>query len=385
MRTPVLLATLLVTVPGASAGGAEQPLSITFTESFGGSEFAPPVQAVGLRAKAAVEPAAAVDVVVLVDTSASQTGAHRARASEAVQGLVEKARPGDRFRIAAVDVDCTPLDDGFGPAAGAAIRAALEALSERTPLGATDIVTGLDAAAELFAAPAAGRAIVYVGDGPGLNGIDAAEFRAVQEKLRSRRIAVSSVGVGPHVNWPCLAALASATGGMLLVPDEASPARDAGARIGGLAIAAVLWPEDVVLSGKTPVANYRGLPGRLPPLRADRDSVLLVGGELEDGRLDLVLESPAEGQAKRPAEVAIPRSVPRQENAYLGELFRNALPNDGTFLPLLGREGLELARTAIRGEAATLAALAKQAEATGAHESAVRLAVAALRRDPDNV
>jgi hypothetical protein len=38
----------------------------------------------------------------------------------------------------------------------------------------------------------------------------------------------------------------------------------------------------------------------------------------------------------------------------------------------------------IRGEAATLAALSRQAEATGAHASAVRLAEASLRRDPDN-
>ena len=48
-----------------------------------------------------------VDLVVLVDTSASQTGDHRGRALEAVRGLLEKARPSDRFRIAAVDVTCS--------------------------------------------------------------------------------------------------------------------------------------------------------------------------------------------------------------------------------------------------------------------------------------
>ncbi|MFM8494447.1 MAG: hypothetical protein ACKOEM_02830 [Planctomycetia bacterium] len=385
-RTPILLATLLVGAAMASSlAAAEQPVVISFSEGFAGSDFAPPVVAVGLRAAAAAETAGAVDVVVLIDTSASQIGGQRVRASEALAGLLEKARPSDRFRIAAVDVDCTPLGDDFAPADAPATRDALTQLAARTPLGSTDIVTVLDSAADLFAAPAAGRAIVYIGDGPGLNGIDAADFFAVQEKLRSRRIAMSSIGVGEEVNWPCLAALANATGGMLLVPDESTSPRDAGARLGALAIAPVLWPEDVVLSAKTPASNYRGLPGRLPPLRADRDSILLVGGVLEDGRLDLSLESPAERHAKRSAVVEIPKVEARQENAYLGELFRNAFPTNGVFLPIVGRDGLDLAKATIRGESAQLAALSKHAEATGAHESALRLAVAALRRDPDNV
>ncbi|MGI9176387.1 MAG: hypothetical protein ACR2IT_00850, partial [Pirellulales bacterium] len=82
--------------------------------------------------------------------------------------------------------------------------------------------------------------------------------------------------------------------------------------------------------------------------------------------------------------VVIPSATPREENAYLAELARNARPSDGVFLPLLGREGLALARSAIRGEAATLATLSRQAQATGAHAAAVRLAEASLRRDPDN-
>ena len=385
-RTPILLATLFL---GAAVAPprvrAEQPVTVSFAESFAGSDFAPPVVAIGLRAAAPREPAGAVDVVVLVDTSASQIGTQRERTSEALGGILEKARSSDRFWIAAVDVDCAPLSEGFAAAGSPATRDAVNSLEERTPLGSTDIIAVLDAAADLFTGPAAGRAIVYIGDGPGLNGIDAADFFALQEKLRTKRIAVSSVGIGEQVNWPCLAALANATGGMLLVPDEAAAARDAGARLGALAIAPVLWPEDVVLSAKTPASNYRGLPGRLPPLRADRDSILLVGGLLADGRLDFSVESSAEGHATRSAVVEIPTVDARQENAYLGELFRNAFPTNGVFLPLLGREGLDLARTTIRNEAAQLATLSKQAAATGANESALRLAVAALRRDPDNV
>jgi hypothetical protein len=79
----------------------------------------------------------------------------------------------------------------------------------------------------------------------------------------------------------------------------------------------------------------------------------------------------------RPAE-------PRESNAHLFELARNAWDSGGLFLPLVGRESLDLARQVVRGEAATLAALSRQAEASGARDAAVRLAEASLRRDPDN-
>jgi len=144
IRTLILLATLSALAGAPAAAHADDPAVISFTESFGGSNFAPPVVAVGLRAATGREPAGAVDVVLLVDTSASQVGEHRARSTEAIQGLLEKARPSDRFRIAVVDVGCTPLDDGFAPATGAEARVALQKLAERTPLGSTDIVAVLD-------------------------------------------------------------------------------------------------------------------------------------------------------------------------------------------------------------------------------------------------
>jgi hypothetical protein len=134
----------------------------------------------------------------------------------------------------------------------------------------------------------------------------------------------------------------------------------------------------VAISSAAADARLRLLPGRLPPLRSDRDSVVLIEGELDSAKLDVTLGDGAT------TSIDVPSVQAREENAYLAELARNARDNDGVFLPLLGREGLALARTVIRGEAATLAALSRQAEATGAHASAVRLAEASLRRDPDN-
>jgi tetratricopeptide (TPR) repeat protein len=364
---------------------ASPPVGISFVEAFVGDEDEPRVTAVGLRWHSPQGPAAASRVVVLVDTSASQLGRHGTRGREALVGMLEAARPSDRYLPAAADVACVPLAAGFLAPGDPALEKSLADLDARTPLGATDLIEILDRAVELFGdAPAqgSGRAIVYMGDGPGVGGVDPGEFQRVVETLRTRRISFSAIGIGPQVNWPCLAALASASGGMLYIPDDTVAAKDAGARMADMAVATVAWPEQVALSNEAAAARLKMLPLRLPPLRGDRDSVVLIEGPLDSAGIDMLLETPT--AAPTAVTLAVPAAEPQEEHAYLAELARNARGTGGVFLPLLGREGLDLARQAIRGEAATLAALSRQAEAAGAHGAALRLAQASLRRDPDN-
>ncbi|MFM7290785.1 MAG: hypothetical protein ACKO6B_06090, partial [Planctomycetia bacterium] len=372
------------------------PVRISFVESFRRNDEAAPVTAIGLRWTAPAEPTPPARLVVLVDTSASQMGQFRRLSQEALQGMIEAARPADRLLLAAADVTCTPLTQGFSAHDAPTLQAALDTLDARTPLGSTDLIEVLDRATELFgddqfpsaqdraASAHTGRSIVYIGDGPGLGGVDPADFQRVLETLRSRHITFSSIGIGPQVNWPCLAALASATGGMLLVPDETIAAKDAGGRMASLAVAAAVWPEQVAISTAADAAGLRMLPARMPPLRGDRDSIVMVEGPLEAAAIEMLLDTGAAALVEAPLSLAVPAAEPQAEHAYLEELVRNATDTAGAFLPLLGREGLDLARRAIRGEAATLAALSRQAEAAGAHDAAIRLAQASLRRDPDN-
>jgi hypothetical protein len=360
------------------AFGSEEPVSVTFTESYGGTAFAP-VTAVGLRA-AATATTGPADVLILVDTSASQTGRFRALGLEAVTALLAQARPEDRFLPAAIDVSFAPLGEGFAAPASPELRRAVLALDARTPLGSTDLIAGLESAVASFADGDRHRAIVYVGDGPALAGVDPADFARVVTALRAKRISVSSLGIGPYVNWPCLAALAAATGGVVRVPGENEAAREAGATIGAAAIQPVAWPEAETFTGKSAQA-VRVLPSLIPPLRADRDSILLVVGPLEEGQFEFAVTAAA---GRRDVKLDVRPAEPRESNAHLFELARNAWDTGGLFLPLAGRESLDLARQVVRGEAATLAALSRQAEASGAREAAVRLAEASLRRDPDN-
>ena len=394
-KAMAFLAGILPVTTTVAMNDAPAPVTISFVESARSNESAPPVTAVGLRHSGGGEDAkpAPTDVLLLIDTSASQAGPFRTQSEEVLHGILEQARSDDRFRLAAVDLICTPLADRFAHTGDDAMQEALLGLSERTPLGATDLAGAAAQAAHLFDDSARPRAIVYIGDGPGITGIEPQVLSELNDLLRTRRIAFSAVGVGPQVNWPCLAAIANATGGMLIVPGESDAARAVGARIGRLAIEPVWWPEETIFSGPQAESPLLTLPMRMPPLRADRDSVVLVEDALGGASLATTLvpsqtTSSQKGHSHEaivPTTIDIPASTPLPENAYLEELVRNAAPTGGVFLPLLGREGLDVAKAVIRNEATSLATLSKQAESAGAHGSAFRLATAALRRDPDNV
>ena len=380
---PILIGCILAMTAGVSQA-AEKGAVLSFVEAAQRTPGSAPVTAIGMRAtRASDQLTLPTKIVLLVDTSASQIGEYRQAALDSLAGIFEDAREADRFLLAAVDVGCTPLAKDFLPSKGKDMQTALLALDARTPLGSTDIIAALDAAAVLFGQSTQPCAIIYIGDGPGLTAVDAADFQRVVDTLRSKHITFSGVGIGAQINWPCLAAIASATGGMLMTPGENVSAKDAGSRLGALAIAPVSWPDEVVFSSDAPDPRIRMLPGRLPPLRSDRDSIVLVEGRLSAAQLEMVLE--CGGTRSAAVVLEIPSATPRADNAFILELAANASDSNGVFLPLLGREGFELARGAIRDEAMALAELSRQAESAGSHASAVRLADASLRRDPDNV
>ena len=360
---------------------AERPVRVTFTASAPAETNAPQVTAVGLRSAAspnAVLPS--VECVVLVDTSASQTGLYREKSLQAVNSLMAAAREGDRFALSAVDVASTPLTEGFHPADDEAISGGIRSLDARPPLGSTELVAVLEDAVARFQGDGP-KAIIYIGDGPALSGVEPVEFARIVAMLKSNRIVVSSLGIGPTINWQCLAALANHTGGMVVIPAAADEVEIAAQRLGELAVQPVTWPLEVSFANPATAEAVRMLPTEMPPLRSDRDSVVFFAGAFEGGQLTVDLEASG---AKRSVAYDIPDTAPDTSNAYLTELAKNAFSTDGLFLPVLGEEGLMVARNAIRGEAAALASLSVQAEATGSHAAALRLAEASLRRDPDN-
>ena len=384
-----LLATVAICVAASVSEATDA--TVTMTRTTHQDESGPAVTAVGLQATGTSGETAATRICVLVDTSASQSGAIQQQSLEVVRGLLGNVRPHDRILLAAADITFASLMTDFAQAQSNAVIDAQNTLANRTPLGNTNLLEVLRAALESLQAESGPAAILYIGDGPGLTGILPEDFAITIAALRESRISFSAVTTGTKVNWPCLAALAAGTGGNVVQPNTSLTTTQAGELMAPRLVAPILWPEDQTLSVESSTKEKASamLPLRMPPLRHDRESFVLLLGQPDKSVLEFSAEiTPL---SDRPAawrhvniRFEIPKQDPSSDNAFLEQLARNAFDTGGIFLPLLGREGFDIARSAIRSEAASLAQLSRQAEATGAHDAASRLAAASLRRDPDN-
>ena len=87
---------------------------------------------------------------------------------------------------------------------------------------------------------------------------------------------VTSFAVGPRCDGQLLATLANHTGGMLVIDGERIEAREAGAFLGRSVHEQVLWPTSTTWP-KVFTAIY---PQQAPPLRSDRDTVLIGTGKI---------------------------------------------------------------------------------------------------------
>lgn len=342
--------------------------------------------ALELTPAAAEPPRTAHDLAILFDTSASQTGSYREKALAVLDGLLAHLDERDRVLLLAVDLQAIPLTQTFVSARSQELSQALARLRERVPLGSTDMPAALAAAAtHLAGGVEADRAhsAIYLGDGMSTARLLFTEnMRRLMERFLEARISVSSYSIGPRVDHELLGAVAHHTGGVLLSDREDLEPAELGARLAEAARTTVVWPSAVKLpEGYWPV-YFR----EMPPLRFDRDTVLL-------GKM------PAGGDDSKPAGVEIEvrgeaggkpivlrwkltPEPPATENAYLARLVEAARRDGGLSLPIVGAAGLSELRGRVNGEAARLARLGRQALALGEVERAERFAQEAKRLDP---
>ena len=299
----------------------------------------------------AVPAAPAHDVVVLFDTSATQIDEYRTRGLAALSTLFAGLTPTDRVQLLAVDVNAIPMTPGFVAAGSAEMSAAVAKLQRRVPLGASDMDKALSAAAAAFSgAPVNPRAAVYIGKGTSLaNLLATARFDQLVGTLTDNRIAVSSLAIGPRLDMPLLGALAGRTGGRVIrdaLPgpsgcpgqadplDAASPARNWAPSCCAVQ-GPVLWPQSVTY----PPAFTEVFPKRTPPLRLDRDSVV-VGCYQGAGPFDVQM-TVAGPNGPQTLSWKVTPGPSRPANAYLGQLVQLARIDGGASLPLveLGEPG----------------------------------------------
>lgn len=229
------------------------------------------------------------DHIVLFDTSASQTGEHRAEALAVLDSFVKSLPAGDQIRLFGIDVKAQEITSGFIAANSDDAQKALQRLARRAPLGATDLGQGLAAAIDAVRAerPAS---IVYFGDGmSALKLIPEQDMQKHVDRLQASRVPFNAYAVGPQKDLATLGVLANWSGGVVAMDDKDATSEVAGAKLADAATVNVFYPTKVTVEP----AQTKLFPNRPLPVRGDREVVLLGKGTiptrfaLSDGKQSL--------------------------------------------------------------------------------------------------
>ena len=210
------------------------------------------------------------DVVVVIDTSASQSGEFRTDSIRAARQVIDGLRSTDRVSVHAVDVGVTDLTSSFVTPADAV--AALDAVERRLPMGNTNLIAALDRLRTGLVAsdPNHSRSIVYIGDGSTIESASDDAMRRIVDALRADRITVHSVAIGPTVNIELLGILGHHTGGLVTAVGDDYPVDDVAGRIARGVRTSPVW-----ITGDEYPAGLDVSSDRHPPLRLDRDAIVI--------------------------------------------------------------------------------------------------------------
>ncbi len=318
------------------------------------------------------------DLVIIVDTSASQRGEFRTKSFELARLLLEGLSKSDRAQLFAVDVAPQALTAGLAAAGSSEFESALEKLDQRAPLGTCDLQAGLkEAGATLDAGVGRSKSIILIGDGTNTAGVFGPEqMAALCGFLRRERITIHSVAVGSEPNTTLLDRLAGETGGRSFAEGgiEAVVAKvNASTRV------PVIYPEKLALSD----SSLTVLPESAPPMRADQSSLFLVRGELGTP-LTISLKGLADGKnVSREWTVKPPASSP--DHDYLPVLWSQWHRNKAAAAPGDARDTLALAGADHDQSVTTSLVLGELAARRNMVAEAESFLEEALKKDPGNL
>ncbi len=322
------------------------------------------------------------EVVVVFDTSASQTGWVRTEGLEVLSEFASALPVGVKAGLIACDVDAVSMSNGLVAPTDPAWETALAKLKSRTPLGATDLGQAFRAASKMFGADKSiQRTIVYIGDGINRQGfLTAKQQQEMVDSLIASRVTISTLLIGPSVDIPTLAPMVNQTGGVLFSRDAIQESTQSiGHNLASSVLTPVVWVEKAELPG----AIETQLPKQFPPLRIDRDTVIvgkLKSADSVDGKIAIV--GNVAGKSMN-----LTWNVKTESNPDLGFLVsvveRNQV-NGGLTLPALGSDGLRAMSYTFADSAADLIKSGGFALRSGQAASALKIAEEALKQDPNN-
>ncbi|MEC8557651.1 MAG: hypothetical protein VXZ82_21830, partial [Planctomycetota bacterium] len=325
--------------------------------------------------------ASGVEVVVLMDTSATQTGPVRLESLEVLEELALSLPAGSKINLMACDVETVAMSSGFVSARNSQWQEAMAKLKKRIPLGTTNLGLAFETAAKQFQSDSAQRTIVYIGDGVNrTNLLSSDEHRNLVKKLVEQRITVSSLAIGPAVDVANLASFANHTGGVLFSRNEIEESSQLiGRNLGLSCLMPVVWVEDA----KLPKALQVYFPQQFPPLRVDRDTIIVGKSDEAPAAGELKLTASVNGQAVEVLASAEPEAA-NPDMAFLALVIDAASKDGGLTLPTLGSDGLRAMSFALADSATSMVKSGVFALKAGEVESAIRIAEEALKNDPNN-
>lgn len=168
------------------------------------------------RAEIAEREIAAKEVIFVFDTSGSMAGEKMRRAQAALDYMLARLNPSDRFQLVRFSTDVESFFDGRAsvPASAINVQRARRFASRMVPAGGTAIHPALQQALTTMRAPNMPRIVVFLTDGmPTVGETDPSRITADAARLAGdARIYV--FGVGDDVNTTFLDAIAARTNGV---------------------------------------------------------------------------------------------------------------------------------------------------------------------------
>ncbi len=334
------------------------------------------------------------DLLVMVDTSASQAGAHLTRARNLVTALATSAGPDDRIDLWTINIDnpaaTRSLTGGFQPANAEPIHAAVAKLADAEyGSGAVDLKSGLERAVRAFEGRGGrNQALLYLGDGESAAGktpLTEAGRVELGRLLADRQVGFFAVPLGVKIHGQNLHGLAAMSGGTVvrLTDDPVTPQgrSEVAAKLKTAFDVPVLRPERVTFGP----AGLEVYPSRLPPLRADRPTLLV--GTLKDHAQ--TVSARVEGRVngnKATVDLSERLPAPKGENSFLAAMvsqWRDAPAKDAPAV-LPADRTLAMADEQFRLFRDEFALLAVQALGSDRLDHADKLFQAAARIDPES-
>lgn len=311
--------------------------------------------------------------VVLIDTSASQTGRFRHDSIELLTALLKRIPAGHLVKVAAVDTSFEPLTEGFQAAGSAELNQSVKLLSARTPMGATDLSSGLRAAfAEKTSEP---MSVLYIGDGiSAADQLSLKNLDSLVDELVHHSVSVHAVLLGPTVDMQLPGILANQTGGTFEQP-VALDAVTSAERLAAQMSAAPVFVKDVEVAGN----GFKLATGDSVALRADRHTILFGQGS-PSGSLTLT------GHATDGSELVwkSPPGVVKEVGEEVRVLFTRAAESEGLNSSVVGLEGLANSSQEFQLTIANSIKVAERLQKSGQKRQALALVRNALLLDAGN-